>query len=70
MLIPVPGISTPLNLEINLLYCPPEQILPISTSLPLLLVALKFKFVSTLRARQEMQILKLRRAVRVKEGKF
>ena len=47
MLTPVPGISTPLNLEINLLYCPPEQILPISTSFPFLFFALKFKLVST-----------------------
>ena len=44
---PVPGMSTPLNLEINLSYCPPEQMLPISTSLPLLFFTLKFKFVST-----------------------
>ena len=47
MLTPVPGISTPLNLEINLLYCPPEQMLPISTSFPLLFVTLKLRLVST-----------------------
>ena len=46
MLTPVPGISTPLNLEINLLYCPPEHTLPISISLPLLFVVLKFRLVS------------------------
>ena len=47
MLTPVPGISTPLNLEINLLYCPPEQMLPISISFPLLFLALKLRAVST-----------------------
>ncbi len=40
------AISTPLNLEINLLYCPPEHTLPISISLPLLFVVLKFRLVS------------------------
>ena len=47
---PVPGTSTPLNLDINFAYPPPEQILPRSTRLPLLFVTLKFRFVSKIKS--------------------
>ena len=35
------------NLDINLMYCPPDQKIPISTSLPLLFFALKLRLDTT-----------------------
>ena len=44
MLIPVPGKSAPLNLEINLSYLPPEAILPMSISFPFGLFKQHYRF--------------------------